>query len=466
MKVVLIHPGVFMTSATEEKQSKAVPNINLPLGILYIGQMLKNNGHKVFLHDHYVSGKSIDKLVTWIKDIEPDVLGFSVLSAGYFTANAIAKKAKDINPNLVVIYGSYLATLCATNILKECDFVDFCVRGEAEKTIVQLLDTLEGGGALDGIKGISYRENGKIIENPDRPQIRDLDTIPIPDRKLLPQDYQFHEKITTMILSRGCPYHCTFCSCWKYCHGKWRPRSIDHVIEEMQMLYDDGFREIMFTDDCFNASRKRILKLCYMMRKEGLDFVWHCIGRVDRSDKQFLRTMVEAGCKTMYFGFESGNQRILNYYNKRATPEQAVLAVKNATKAGIENIGSGFIIGAPDETKEEVLNTVKFGFHLQKLGLSALQFQLLFVTVGTTIYDEYVAKGWLDPEKDWNKQITAVSRSPHGLPEKYLEALSKRAYRDFMSDTRFVLSEFLKTVKSSYRLRVVNSFRHRKAQGI
>ncbi|MFX0099879.1 MAG: B12-binding domain-containing radical SAM protein [Candidatus Hodarchaeota archaeon] len=457
MKVALIHPAIYNESPTAEKEIKVVPSVNMPLGILYLGQILKNNGHKINLYDHYVSGKSIDEMVAWVNGIKPDVLGISVLSGSYHTANAIAKKAKNINPNLVIIYGSYLPTLCAPNILKECDFVDFCVRGEGEQTLVELMDALERNGPLDAIKGISYRKNGKIIETPDRPQIKDLDSIPIPDRKLLQQDYKFHDKITSMILSRGCPYNCTFCSCWKYCKGKWRPRSIEHVIEELQILYNDGFREIMFTDDCFNASRKRILKLCYLMRKERLDFVWHCIGRVDRSDKKFLRTMVKAGCKTIYYGIESANQRILDYYRKKATPEQAVLAVKNSKKAGVESIGSGFIIGAPDETKEEILNTVKFGLRLQKLGLTALQFQLLYVTVGTAIYDEYVAKGYLDPEKDWNKQITAVSRSPNAVSASYLEILARRAYRDFMSNTSFVLSEFLKTLRSSYRLRIVNS---------
>ena len=455
MNVVLIYPGVMLTPGEVEKEYKNVPTINLPLGILYLGQVLKDNGHKVILYDHYVSRKSIKEVVDWLKKVKPDALGFSVLSANLPTANAIAKEVKEWNPHLPIIYGSYLPTFCAQEILNNYEYVDFCVRGEGELTIVELLDALENNRSVENIAGISYREEGRLIDNPDRPLIEDLDSLPFPDRSLLHQAYQYHGKITTIISSRGCPFACRFCSCWKFSRGRWRFRSVENVIEEMRYLQANGYYELLFTDDCFNAKPQRVLNLCHLMRKEKLDFAWHSIGRVTQSNVRFLRTMVEAGCKTLTYGIESANQRILDYYNKKATPDMAITAVKNAKKAGIENIGAGFIIGAPSETSEEILNTIKFGLNLQTCGLNNLQFQILFVSPGTALFQEFAEQGYINPETDWAKEISAVECIPNALSRDYLELLSKRAFKTFVTNKRFLISEYLKSAKSQYRLQAI-----------
>ena len=189
MKVVLIYPGVILKTPTIEKEYKDVPNFNLPLGILYLGQVLKDNGHDVTLYDHYVTGEPVESVVDWLKTKNPDIIGFSVLTANLNTANAIAKNAKEWNPNLVTIYGSYLPTFCAREILNDCEYVDICARGEGEQTIVELADSLEKNKPLKNILGISYRNNGRIIENPDRPHIQDLDSISFPRRELIQQSY-------------------------------------------------------------------------------------------------------------------------------------------------------------------------------------------------------------------------------------------------------------------------------------
>ncbi|NVM30173.1 MAG: radical SAM protein [Candidatus Helarchaeota archaeon] len=456
MKVVLIYPGVILKTPTIEKEYKDVPNFNLPLGILYLGQVLKDNGHDVTLYDHYVTGEPVESVVDWLKTINPDIVGFSVLTANLNTANAIAKNAKEWNPNLITVYGSYLPTFCAREILTDCKYVDICARGEGEHTIVELADALEKNKPLKNVLGISYRHNEKIVENPDRPLIQDLDSISFPKRDLIRQSYQFYGKIATIITSRGCPYSCHFCCCWKFCKRQWRLRSIENIIEELAYLRANGYRELLFTDDCFNAKPKRIMKLCYLMKKEKLDFAWHTLGRVTQSEPQFLKLMVNAGCKTLTYGIESANQRILDYYRKKATPIMAEQAVKNAKKARVENIGAGFIIGAPTETREEILNTVRFGFKLQKYGLNNLQFQMLYVTPGTTLYDEFVEQGLINPEKDWNKAIPAVDRYPNSISSKYLEHLSRIAFRDFVSSKSLIISEYFKSLKSMYRMKAIS----------
>ncbi|MFX1297080.1 MAG: B12-binding domain-containing radical SAM protein [Promethearchaeota archaeon] len=463
MKVILIYPGVGVSENKNEEKSRAVPTILMPLGLLYIGQFLKNNGHTVNLFDHFVSNLSVKELVNWIKKLNPDVLGFSVVNANLFTANAIAKAAKAWNPNLYIIYGGYLPTFCAQEILTASKYVDFCVRGEGEYIITELIDALERGIPVDDILGITYRDNGKVIENPDRPLIKNLDILPFPDRDLIKQSYLYHGKITTIISSRGCPFNCRFCSCWKFSRRKWRLRSIKNVIDEMLYLQAKGFNELIFTDDCFTAKKDRVLKLSYLMKKEKLDFAWHCLGRVTQSELQFLRTMVNAGLKTLTYGIESANQRILDYYNKRATPEMAINAVKKAKKAGIESIGAGFIIGAPTETREEVLNTINFGSKLQKIGLSFLQHQILYIAPGTQLYEDCIAQGLINPKTDWDHAIPAVDLYPDSLKREYLLALSERSFKDFLTNKRYIIHEFLKSVKSSYRLQAIFHLLQRKS---
>ncbi|NVM30177.1 MAG: radical SAM protein [Candidatus Helarchaeota archaeon] len=457
MKVVVIYPGVGFSEDKSDEKPRVTPTIVIPLGILYIGQFLKDQGHKVNLFDHFVSDLSINEVVNWIKKLNPDVLGFSVVNANLFTANAIAKAAKAWNPNLITIYGGYLPTFCAHEILTAFEYVDFCVRGEGEYIITELMDALEQGKPVNEILGLTFRDNGKVIDNPDRPLIEDLDSLPFPDRDLLKQAYLFHGKITTVISSRGCPFSCKFCSCWKFSRRKWRLRSMENVVEEALYLQSKGFKELIFTDDCFTARKDRVLRLCYLMKKEKLDFAWHTLGRVSQSDTQFLRTMVDAGCVTLTYGVESANQRILDYYNKRINPEMAIDAVKNARKAGIENIGAGFIIGAPTETREEVLNTIKFGFKLQKIGLTNLQHQILFVAPGTQLYEDTVAQGLLDPKTDWVRGIPAVDLYPDSLKKDYLLALSEWSFKVFLTNKGFILKEFLKSIKSSYRIQAIFS---------
>lgn len=462
MKVVLFYPGEISTSDVEGEEFKVLQNYHMPLGILYIGQVLKDNGHKIIIYDHNVTGAPIQSILTWLKKVNPDVLGFTALSANLPTTNRIAKHMKEWNPNLFTVYGGYAATFCARDIITHCDDVDFCVRGEGELTITDLLETLENNKPLSNVLGITYRDNGKTIENPDRPLIQDLDTIPIPDRKLSRQNYEYSGKSTTLIASRGCPYRCRFCSCRSFARGKWRLRSIENLIEEMLYLQSAGFEELLFTDDCFNANEKRTLRLCRLMKKEKLDFAWHAVGRIDRSNVRFLRTMVESGCKSLVYGVESANQRILDYYAKMTTPDMALTAIKNSKKAGLDYIGAGFIIGAPIETRQEVINTIKFGLKLQKHGLTTPQFQILFLSPGTELYQECLEKGYIDHERDWCKELAAVDVVPNTLTHQYLEDVAKWGFKEFVTNKHYMIYQYLKSAANLYRLRVVYHFLQRK----
>ncbi|GAH57925.1 unnamed protein product, partial [marine sediment metagenome] len=277
--------------------------------------------------------------------------------------------------------------------------VDICVRDEGEYTFLELVKALERNQPLKDIKGLTYRENGKFKRNEQRPLIKDLDSIPLPDRKALKMEYkgsfgglEFAPKgFTSMVSSRGCPYHCTFC------YGKrtvgFRTRSVENIMEEILYLDSEGYKYLNFVDDNFTVSKKRVIRLCRLMQKHKVDLDWICEGRVNQVSDEMLREMKRANCRIIFFGVESANQRILDYYKKGITPAQSIAAVKKTRKAKIPFILGSFIVGAPSETFKEIYSTLKFA---QKIDIDFPVYNLLGTMPGTDIWDEMVEKNILD----------------------------------------------------------------------
>jgi radical SAM superfamily enzyme YgiQ (UPF0313 family) len=166
--------------------------------------------------------------------------------------------------------------------------------------------------------------------------------------------------------------------------------------------------------------------------------------------------MALAGCATASFGIESANQRILDYYNKETTVEQAKISVKHAKKAGIPNIYGAFIIGAPTETVEEVINTLKFGLNLN---LTIMQFQLLHIIPKTPIFYEFVENGWLNKD-DWESHFVAADVCPNTLPKELLVKLIEAAYIEMVSDPKRIFREYLWSIKSKYRTKMFRNLPH------
>ncbi|MGQ9530427.1 MAG: B12-binding domain-containing radical SAM protein [Candidatus Bathycorpusculaceae bacterium] len=454
MKFSFINPG--QSPGGLEMCTKAWP----PLGMLYIAGVLMREGIEVSMLDQSASGLTHEKVVDWVKKEDPDILGFSVLHSAAKEAPKIAERVKKENPNIKVVMGNYHATFNAERILRKYPAVDIIVRGEGEYTCLELAKCLEKGGDLREVDGLTFRHNGKIVSTPDRPLIKNIDELPFPDRSLMNTEYTSTifgvkvatKKFTTVLSSRGCPFRCTFCGCRKFARGVWRPRSVENIMEELHILRSQGYEEILFVDDNFTLNRKRVVKLCQRMRKEGLDIRWICDSRVDNSSYDMFREMVKAGCNTLYFGIESANQRILDYYKKGITPQQSVDAVRKARKAGIDVIVGSFIVGAPDETREEILRTLKFA---QKLDIDVPSLNILGAFSGTEIWNDLLAKGWIDEEKYWETSVYVPSVSPHTVPFDEIRQMIYEHFREFYLRPKQLLKEVLRTLKSSYRLGVL-----------
>jgi anaerobic magnesium-protoporphyrin IX monomethyl ester cyclase len=433
-----------------------------PLGILYLGAVLRNHGVEVSALDQPAKGLTVEEAVNWASKEDPDILGFSTFSSSGRTAVAICKRAKEQNPNIVTVFGNIYATLNPERILMKYPSIDLIVRGEGERTVTELVSRLGNGGDLREVRGISFREGGKIISNPDRPLIENLDSIPFPDRKLLDSDYHCMilgvnvapKKFTSIVSSRGCVYRCRFCNCTQFCQNRWRHRSVQNTLEELNLLVGDGYKQFIFSDDNFTTNKKRVIELCRAIRREKMDVDLICEGRVDNCSYEMLWEMARAGCRVMYFGIESANQRILDYYNKQATPQQAENAVKTARKAGMDIIIGSFIVGAPDETREEIQNTINFA---KKNPIDFPQFNILGVYPGMDIWSELVAKQIINEEEYWESGVPVSKVCPDAVPFQDIKRMLNEALYDFLKRPSFILEELARTSKSAFRMNTLLS---------
>jgi len=432
-----------------------------PLGILYLASVLDDKGVEVSVLDQPAKGFTEDETVNWIHKENPDILGFSTFSSSGRTAALISKKVKEKNPNVVIVFGNHYATFNSERILRKYPYVDITVRGEGEDTVIDLVSCLAKKGELKRVQGITFRNDGGIFSTSDRPLINDLDSLPIPNRELT--DVEYHcmigginvapKKFTSIVSSRGCVYRCRFCSCTQFARNTWRPRSVESVLEELHLLASEGYKQFIFVDDSFTLNQKRVINLCRAMRKQKIDMEWICEGRVNNCSHQMLYEIAKAGCKLLYLGIESANQRILNYYNKQITPQQSKTAVKTASKVGIDVIVGSFIVGAPDETREEIRNTIEFA---KQIPIDIPQFNMLGVYPGTDLWEEFEMKGLINGEGEyWETGIAVSEIYPTVVPPNECRQMIHQAFYDFYRRPDFLLKQMARTLKSSYRTQVI-----------
>ena len=396
MKIALINPSL------ETKIYSPWP----PLGILYLGTMLKENGFTVKLLDAAAKFYGKNDVLNWLKQVKPDIVGISVFTVAFLPAISLIKVIKNWNPSIKIVIGHYHPTMEAENILRKYgDYVDYCVRGEGEYTFLELCEFLDKNkdDLPNNIKGIAFQDSKKkIILTEEAPLITDLNELPFPDRKLLDYDYKWNfsgfefskSKLTSIVSSRGCPFNCSYCACTKFAKRRFRPRSPENIVNEMLLIEGQGYTQLNFIDDNFTLQPKRTIKICQLIKKEKIDINWHTDGRVDQTSLEMLNWMRKAGCKSIWYGFESANQRILDIYNKQTKVSQFYEAINKARKANIDLIVGLFMLGAPTETVDEVKKTIKFAVNSD---IDVPFFNVVEIFSGTKFWDDYISQGLINP---------------------------------------------------------------------
>jgi anaerobic magnesium-protoporphyrin IX monomethyl ester cyclase len=217
----------------------------------------------------------------------------------------------------------------------------------------------------------------------------------------------------------------------------------------LEYLQSEGYEQLLFADDNFTLDTKRASKLCRSIRKAGMDIEWFCDSRVDHISYDMFRDMVKAGCRCLFFGIESANQRILDYYRKGITPWQSEKAVVKARKAGVDIIVGSFIVGAPDETHAEILNTLQFA---NRLDIDVPDVNILGAHTGMDIWNDLVEKGVLKEDEQWEDEICIPRDVPTPVPYEEVRLLIFDYFRAFYLNPRQLFTELLRTSRSSFRI--------------
>ena len=387
MKVLLIQPPYPFSEFP--KPSSA---------LLSLGTLLLKEGVEVEILDLLSTRYKTEKIEKRLARFQPEVIGVTSVTMNFPKAVKIIQYCKKMAPESTTIMGGPHVTFTSEETLRDFPEVDIVVRGEGEETVRELLPALEGRGSLEKIKGLTFRQNGKIRKTKARPSIPDLNLLPSPDRTLFPLSRYLAMRVPVSVLSsRGCPMDCSFCVGHRMAGRKGRFRNPSRVVDEIESAHQLGFEEVCIDDDLFTRNRQHVFTICDELGRRGLKMNMYIFARVDTVDAILLRKLREAGCKMICFGLESGNQKILDRAHKRTTLEKARRAVELSKEAGISPFGS-FVLGLPGETRETMEETHAFA---QSLGIP-YGFHLLSPFPGTKIRDRAPEYGIKILSDDWS----------------------------------------------------------------
>jgi len=355
----------------------ANPNC-IPSGLATIASTLRINGFEVEILDLNGLRPSREEILDSLQGKSWHLAGISGLITTFGFQKWLIPELKNINPDAPVLSGGGLAT-CSSDLLFQRTPLDIAAIGEGEETMLCLCRAVEQGEDLKRIPGIRFREGERIVTNPGRKNIPDLDTVPFPAWDLLPMEIYLRNPIwgdvagnssgfrkgvrvtrsMNIISSRGCPFSCNYCY-HLFGRSSYRFRSAHNVVEEVEALVSSyGVDFVGFVDDNMMASERRLLEFCDLLEKKNFPITWGCHGRVTSAKPDILRRMAEVGCVWIGYGIESGSQEILDAMNKKAVVAQAKEAIHNTRKAGIYP-NTTFIFGYPGESVRTIQETIDF----------------------------------------------------------------------------------------------------------
>ena len=449
MKILLIYPP--LSFASYER------HIAPPLGLAYIGAVLEEAGYEVRIldtvalnwrnpiksRDRMHLGQKWEDISNEIKGSKPDAVGISCpFSCQSQNAHRVAELVKAYDTDVPVIMGGAHPSTLPKRVL--CDQnVDYVVIGEGEETMLNLLKTLSRGGPFNGIDGFAYREERKTVINPKKKFIEDLDSLPFPARHLLPMNEYFNAKaphgpelmrspFTSMITSRGCPFNCVFCSIHSVWGHKWRPRSPDNVVLEIEHLIDVyKIREIHFEDDNLALDKRRMEKICDLILDRGLDIKWFTPNGVAiwTLDKNLLEKMKKSGCYKLCFGIESGDPETLRFIGKPLDLTYARKVIQWANELGIWTHGF-FVIGFPYESKASIDRTLRFATE------SDLDFASFFIATplpGTRLLEIVKREGLIEDDLNWTDlNVINAMLNTKFLTIEEINSLQRNLYVSFL----------------------------------
>ncbi|HNW94006.1 MAG TPA: radical SAM protein [bacterium] len=444
MRILLVnppyHPDGYVSGRARGRFLKYVVNLIPPLGLLSLAAVLERDGHAVALHDAALAAAA--DVVRRARACRPELIGISATTPSLASARAVAGQLRAELPGVRLVLGGAHASAVPGDLANLPEF-DLLVRGEGEEP----LRALVRGDAPDAVPGVVARAaQGGLVYGPEPQRLTRLDDLPLPAYHLIPPLTAYIPTaasyralpLATVMTSRGCPAHCTFCD--RAVFGQQvRRRSVAHVLAEIDWLVGThGVREIRFFDDTFTFHPEWVRELCAALAARRPLLPWTCLTRVDRADAALFAQMRAAGCWQVLFGLESGDDAMLARLQKGATVAMNRSAVRMAKTAGFEVRGD-FLVGVPGETREMLEATLRFAIE-EKLDYA--HFNRFEPFPGTVIYhEEYAARG---VTFDWNEfrsvqDVEQLFYVPAGMTREQYTAVLRGLLRRFYLRPAYLL---------------------------
>jgi anaerobic magnesium-protoporphyrin IX monomethyl ester cyclase len=451
MKIVLATPPA------DGSQGLGMPP---PLGLIYVATAAqKTLGDKIIIVDGYSEGLYSEEAAARVLAHQPDIFGLSVMSTNINRGLKLLKMVKQARPTVTTVLGGQHATLFDRLLLREVPEADLVLRGEGEESFPKLCQTLERNQSLTGLPGLSYRNNGDIIQG--QPQvIQDLDALSFPDHSI--PDYRGYYAqwghwqtgigvpMTSILSSRGCPGHCTFCTRIPQELSKWRPRSPENVLQELRQLSHDGYKMAVFTDENLTVSTSRMEHLCRLIIKANLKMRFGFEGFVEHMPDSTLGLMRQAGFDLFFMGVETGSDPQRRRYRKPGSARAVARGIRRAKKHHFLTY-AWLMIGGPGETHADLENTKDF--------LNAAQPHLinignLRVHPGSQLWNDLVGAG--EPATLKEADSREISDFPRQADQITLEKQAREIYGYYLKNyllRRYGMLDLLRLIKNNPMVR-------------
>jgi len=435
MKILLINPPQTFYPGSEP------PAGNLPLGLMYIAAMLTKAGYPTEILDAFMTnglfkkigetknvGVPFEQIKHEIERRKPHIVGI----AGPFTCQIdntvkVSDLAKQVDPGILTVVGGPHVTTVPKAFLEEAKSVDIAVAGEGEYIMPEIAQYFEGKKALSEILGVAYREGGEVKVNRPRDFIENLDVLPYPAYDLVDMEQylnpknigyrSFKSRAISMVTSRGCPFNCCFCSVHLHMGKAFRANSASYVLEHIQYVVEKyDVKNIFFEDDNLTLDLARFEAICDGLIQRKIKIGWETPNavRADCLNLNLLQKMKKSGCKSVFFGVESGDQQILDSVICKSLDLSRVVEVAKICKDIDLKTGAFYIIGFPGEKKENMQKTVDFALRLKRDYDVGMHLFMATPSYGTRLYEECKSKGYIQENLGWDS--FAAARQPKGTP--------------------------------------------------
>jgi len=432
---------------------------SVPLGLLSVATVLSEQGYETKVYDadtdfyqgnldytninraltqtNYVENLHNETHPAWreleavLEEYKPSVVGITMLTPTYHSCRKVVELIKKKTPSTTILVGGPHVTICPESI-KDIPEIDFAFAGEAEESIQEFMEIFTSSGDYRQVKGLIFREkDGNMIFTGPRPRIENIDKLPIPDRGLLYYEHKYEpDKLGRMIASRGCPYDCAFCASVPLWKRKVKLRSPENLLKEIDYLVRNySIKSFGFWDDTFTAYKRPVIEFCKLLySKYGKNrFRWQCLANVNTLDEELIHSLKLSGCDEIQIGVESGSERILKRLNKRITKEQ-VRECARLIKKNRLYLHTFFMVGVPDETEEDIKETMNF---IQELKPDSANLCTFTPYPGTALYDYVIKEGLLEVQPNFEIYKTIGHHSDKGF---FLKDLSQQRYLELLKE--------------------------------